>query len=272
VTSAISLLDRRGDLREASGRKATIAAAVDQYFEAVAKLPGRDHLLICKSNTTRLAIDAEVRRRLRLNGQLGETDVKIDAVTPSGRAYRLSLAQGDRIRFGTRCKIDNREVINGTVGVIRDILEEGDGHALILAAIGGREYLFSSREVVDEDGRGRLATDYATTVWSSQGLTSDTSVVLAETSWDARDAYVALSRARSQSMVVVNADELALAVRGDTGFDRGADEVSRDERLAFLTKQMSRWRVKSSTLDWVGEVGNPLKLEQAKERSWELSL
>ena len=272
VQSAVSILDQRGDIREVSGRKATIAAAVDQHLDLVARQSGRNHLLICKSNTTRLAIDAEVRRRMRLDGELGETDVKIDAVTPSGRAYRLSLARGDRIRFGIRCTIDGREVINGTTGLIRDVIPEHDGHALILASIQGRECLFSSRVVVDEQARGKLATDYAITTWSCQGLTSDTSVILAETSWDARDTYVALSRAKSQSLVVVNTEELALAVRGETGFDRSSDAVTREEKLAFLTRQMSRWRVKSSTLDWVGELADPVKLEQIKERSWEAML
>jgi hypothetical protein len=65
-------------------------------------------------------------------------------------------------------------VINGTVGTISDIVAEVDGHALIAASVDGRELLFSSREVVDDTGRVRLVTDYASTVWSSQGLTCHT--------------------------------------------------------------------------------------------------
>jgi hypothetical protein len=60
-----------------------------------------------------------VRRRLRGEGVLTGEDVTIDASTPSGRAYRLSLAKGDRIRFGIRCDIGDLRVINGTIGTVR---------------------------------------------------------------------------------------------------------------------------------------------------------
>ena len=114
--------------------------------------------MICKSNATRLALDAEVRRRLWFEGVLTGEDVTLNAVTASGRHYRLSLAKGDRLRFGIRCKIGGQAVINGTV---RDIAVEDGGHALIVADISGREVLFSSRDVVDESGHVCLATDYA---------------------------------------------------------------------------------------------------------------
>jgi hypothetical protein len=45
--------------------------------------PEKSHLLICKSNATRLALDAEVRRRLRDHGVLTGDNVAIDASTAS---------------------------------------------------------------------------------------------------------------------------------------------------------------------------------------------
>jgi hypothetical protein len=127
----------------------------------------------------------------------------VDAVTPSGRAYRLSLARGDQIRFGIRCDISDHRVINGTIGTISDIVAEEDGHALIAADVDGRELLFSSREIVDDRGQVRLATDYASTIWSSQGLTSHSTTIVTDAAFDRRDIYVALSRAKQQSTLCV---------------------------------------------------------------------
>ena len=253
VVTALETMADRDCIIEADGQAATVKAAVDNLFAQRAAAPEKSHLLICKSNATRLALDSEVRRRLRAEGLLTGEDVRIDAVTPSGRAYRLSLAKGDRIRFGIRCDISDHRVINGTIGKISDIVAEEDGHALIAADVDGHELLFSSREIVDDRGRVRLATDYASTIWSSQGLTSHSATIVTDAAFDRRDIYVALSRAKQQSTLCVDSRALNFAIRAETGFDRSADEITVEERREHLVRQMSRWRTKTSTLDFVSD-------------------
>jgi hypothetical protein len=246
VGTALETMAGRDCVIEANGQAATIKAAVDHFLGQRAAAPEKLHLLICKTNATRLALDSEVRRRLRTEGVLTGEDVRIDAVPPSGRAYRLSLAEGDRIRFGIRCEIGHHSVINGTVGTISDIVAEEDGHSLIAARVDGRELLFSSREVVDGTGRVRLSTDYTSTIWSSQGLTSHSATIVTDTAFDRRDIYVALSRAKQQSTLCVDSRALNFAIRAETGFDRSADEIAVEERREHLVRQMSRWRTKTS--------------------------
>ena len=272
VASAMETMASRGQIIEADGQAATIKAAVDSLFLQRAAAPDKSHLLICKSNATRLALDAEVRRRLRLEGILTGEDVALNAVTPSGRRYRLSLAKGDRIRFGIRCQIGDAAVINGTTGIVKDVVAEDEGHALVVANINGRELLFSSRDVVDNQGRVRLATDYASTVWSSQGLTSHTATIVADASFDRRDIYVALSRAKERSILCLDSRAASFAVRAETGFDRPAGEISVDERREHLVRQMSKWRVKSSTLDFVAPVQQHAPVDRERRASVELSL
>jgi ATP-dependent exoDNAse (exonuclease V) alpha subunit len=278
VASAVDTIASRGHIIEATGQAATIKAAVDQFFKQRAATPEQSHLLICKSNATRLALDSEVRRRLRAEGILTGEEVRIDAVTPSGRAYRLSLAKGDRIRFGIRCEISDHRVINGTAGTISDIVAEVDGHALIAARVDGRELLFSSREVVDDTGRVRLATDYASTVWSAQGLTSHTATIVTDASFDRRDIYVAVSRAKQQSTLCVDSRALNFAIRADTGFNRAAEDIGIEERREHLVRQMSRWRTKTSTLDFVSDAARlstnelgPTTGIAARRRAFDLS-
>ncbi|SCB52097.1 AAA domain-containing protein [Bradyrhizobium shewense] len=251
VASAMETMARRGQIVEADGQAATVKTAVDNLFVQGGAAPDQSHLLICKSNATRLALDAEVRRRLRMDGVLTGEDVSLNAVTPSGRRYRLTLAKGDRIRLGIRCQIDDVAIINGTTGIVKDIIAEDEGHALIVADINGHELLFSSRDVVDNEGRVRLATDYASTIWSSQGLTSHTATIVADASFDRRDVYVALSRAKERSVLCLDSGAASFAVRAESGFDRTASEISVEERREHLIRQMSKWRVKSSTLDFV---------------------
>ncbi|MDI4232484.1 AAA family ATPase [Bradyrhizobium sp. Arg237L] len=272
VASAMETMASRGQIVEADGQAATVKAAVDNLFVQRAAAPYKSHLLVCKSNATRLALDAEVRRRLRFDGVLTGEDVSINAVTPSGRRYRLSLAKGDRIRFGIRCQIGDQAVINGTTGVVKDIVAEDEGHALIVANVNGRELLFSSRDVVDDQDRVRLATDYASTVWSSQGLTSDTAIIVADASFNRRDTYVALSRAKERSVLCLDARAASFAVRAETGFDRAASDISVEERREHLVQQMSKWRVKSSTLDFVASASQHAPIDRERQTSVELSL
>lgn len=269
VASAMATIAERGCLIEADGPAATVKAAVDEFFVHRSAAPQGSHLLICKSNATRLALDAEVRRRLRADNTLAGDDVTINAVTASGRAYRLSLAQGDRIRFGIRCRLNKYEVINGTTGVVREVAIEADGHARIVATIDGRDISFSSLETTDDHGRVRLSTDYASTIWSSQGLTSATATIVADSAFDRRDCYVALSRARERSVVCIDSRALDFALRAETGFERSADDITAEERREHLVRQMSRWRVKSSTLDFVANTasysqGNSISANEMK--------
>jgi hypothetical protein len=133
------------------------------------------------------------------------------------------------------------------------LTDERTAHALIAGDADGRELLFSSRKVVDNRGRVRLATDYASTVWSSQGLTSQTATIVTDASFDRRDIYVSLSRAKRQSFLCVDSRALNFAIRAETGFDRSADEITVEERREHLVRQMSRWRTKTSTLEFVSD-------------------
>jgi hypothetical protein len=125
---------------------------------------------------------------------------------------------------------------------------------------------------VDDRNRVRLATDYASTVWSSQGLTSDTATTVADASFDRRDIYVALSRARERSILYLDSRAASFAVRAETGFDRAVGEISVEERREHLVRQMSKWRVKSSTLDFVASAPQHPSIDRERHASAELSL
>ena len=51
--------------------------------------------------------------------------------------------------------------------------------------------------------------------------------------------------------MVVDSRAINFAIRADGGFERQADDITREERRQHLVRQMSRWRVKSSTLEFL---------------------
>jgi hypothetical protein len=65
---------------------------------------------------------------------------------------------------------------------------------------------------------------------------------------------------------------VSFAVRAETGFDRTASEISIEERREHVVRQMSKWRVKSSTLDFVASTRQHAPMDRKRQASVELSL
>ncbi len=95
----------------------------------------------------------------------------------------------------------------------------------------------------------RLAHDYAATVFSAQGLTSESCAVLVDPSFDRQDLYVAASRSRGRTRLVVDERGLDVIVRADRRLDGRGAPVGADERQAALLKRLSRERRKETTLE-----------------------
>ena len=167
------------------------------------------------------------------------------------RDTTLLLAVGDRIRFLIRH--DRIGVINGTTGVVTriDPSKVGDrtDEALIEAQIDGRSVKFTLREIADKAGRAKIGLAYASSVYGSQGLTFDQAVVLLDPSFDRHDIYVAASRARERTTLVVDASaidrRIQLARPDEAAQFTPVDET---ERRKWLADKLSRASAKLSTI------------------------
>lgn len=246
VAAAWSLLDGLSAIEHVQGSPAAIRAAVDNWEAEKKAKRNAEHLLLARTNASVRQLNFEARLRRRERGELAGSDVIIEATTPSGQMFSLSLAKGDRLRFGMR--VDRLGVVNGTPGVVETVVTENDGHARIQARVGEQEIRFSTREIVDRLGRIRLAHDYAATISSAQGLTAESCTVLVETSFDRHDVYVAASRSRGNTKLVVDEHALELIARADRRIDVRGMPASAEERESALLKRLSRERLKESTL------------------------
>ncbi len=249
IGSAYAALEARGCVVNVANRKLAVGTAVDTWFAARENRPGASHLLVARTNATVRALNNEVRKRLRRNGQIQGENVVITAGTSSGDPFNLALAAGDRIRFGRRCAIGRHKVINGTPAKIEHIERQGDVHALITARIGRERVRFSTADLVDETGHVRLAHNYATTVYAAQGLTAENCIVVVDPSFDRHDLYVSASRARGQTTLIV--DELAIdaIIIADRSYSARRNEVTADERRSTLLARLSRSQQKTTTLE-----------------------
>ena len=178
---------------------------------------------------------------------IGE-DIEVAAVTPSGHGQTLAFAIGDEIRFLVRH--DRLTVINGTTATITCIDDRGTQDPTVHVEIAGRQASFRVSELADEHGRARLGHAYSTTIYGSQGLTTDRAFVWAGPSMTRNEAYVAFSRARDNLEIFADLREIDAQARLDLPLsERLQATITPERRLEWFADRLSRLQVKTCTLD-----------------------
>lgn len=248
VEGALDALQEVGGLVACADTAAAVKAAVDTWFANRATAPGLDHLLLARTHARIAELNAEVRQRLRVRRDLTGPDVFVGAVTPSGKPMSLPVAVGDRLRIGRRVDRIGRGVINGTSVTVEAVRVSEAGHAAITGRIDGERVIFDTRDLRDRQGRIRLAHDYAVSLFSSQGLTSETCTLLADADLDRRDLYVGLSRSRGATTLVIDRAAVEARLRARQVEHGGTGPLDEAERRRDLVAAWSRLRVKTSTL------------------------
>jgi conjugative relaxase-like TrwC/TraI family protein len=247
AADALKAFENHELLVEADGPQAAIGRVVDCVEEHLVQRSGEGALIIARTNAEVAAISAEVRMRLKQAHIINGAEIDVETVTPSGHPNRIALACGDRIRFLVRN--DRLNVVNGTEAVVRNI-EPGDTDgqvgAIIEAEIAGRFVRFNTNELNDAQGRARLGWAYASTVYGAQGATVEAAAVLLTPSFDRHHIYVAASRSRGSTTLVVDLRALDGLVRDD-GRDMSAD-VTSAERQKVLAARLAVAHIKETTL------------------------
>jgi conjugative relaxase-like TrwC/TraI family protein len=265
AATALEAFADRGLLIEAEGAKAAIREVVDR---AHSKEQTGAVLILAKSNAAVAAISREVRERRKAGGLIAGKEVAFKAATSSGHATDITLARGDLIRFLVRD--DEMGVVNGTVATVLKVSERrslgGAGPRIrIEADIGGRRVTFDPTRLADSQGRPRLGWAYAATIHSSQGRTVDRAVVYVDPTYNRFDIYVAASRARERTTLVVDAKSIDRRLTAELPIDRQQDDLvfPDAERRAWLAERLTRASPKVSTLD---VIEGPRALDRQIER------
>lgn len=254
AATALKAFADRGLLIEAEGAKAAIMAVVDEANRAHSKEQTGSVLILAKSNAAVAAIAREVRERRKAAGLIAGKEVMFTAATPSGHATEICLARGDLIRFLVRD--DELGVVNGSTAAVLKVSERrslgGAGPRIrVEAAVDGRRITFDPTRLADSQGRPRLGWAYAATIHSSQGRTVDQAVVYVDPTYNRFDIYVAASRARERTTLVVDAKSIDRRLTAELPIDRQQDDLvfPNAERRAWLAERLTRASPKVSTLD-----------------------
>ncbi|MCW5690996.1 MAG: relaxase domain-containing protein [Pseudolabrys sp.] len=272
AATALDAFAKRGLLIEASGAKATLNAIVGEAAKIGEQNPHGSVLILAKSNAAVVAISHAVRERRKAAGLIAGREIAFTAATPSGHATQVQLARGDRIRFLARH--DELSVINGTVATVTRVSERRaparkSPRLRIEAEVNGRRVTFDPLQLADAQGRPRLGWAYASTIYGSQGLTVDNAVVYLDASLNRHDVYVAVSRARERTALVVDGKAIDRRLAAELPVDRQNDNLvfTDVERRTWLAERLARTSVKTAALDLAA--GNPaqqLTIRNIRER------
>lgn len=267
---ALQAFADQGLLTEVNGAKAALNEVLDSAEQIRSRAPGASILILAKSNTAVAAISRAARERLKNSNVVTGAEVSFTAVTPSGHPTQIVLAAGDKIRFLARD--DELGVVNGSTATVINVSEAagpfGDaGRISIEANIDGRRIGFDPMRLADAQGRPRLSWAYASTVYGCQGLTVDHAVVYLDHSYNRHDIYVATSRARERTTLVVDAKSIDRRLSAELPFDQQRDDFafSTTQRQSWLAERLSRASPKVSTLDVI-ESSRPLERQAEKDR------
>lgn len=176
------------------------------------------------------ALSAKVREVLVQEKLISDKGIYVDCIVgQDGHQGRYKMAIGDKIRFTKNDYFLG--VANGHTGEISAI-SDTNGVKFTILLKDGRKVRIDSKNYSNDEGRMFLVHAYATTVFSSQGLTVDgDTFILYDTSLDRDDTYVAGSRHRDKSNWYINVDQLV------AGKDLVADEKDLEQLYFELLEQ-----------------------------------
>lgn len=245
---AISAFEQRNILQWCAGSKEAVEAAVSDWKDFKSSNPVKTALIMAKTNKQVRELNTQMRLHLREAGKLRGDDHRVKSADASGRAYDLDIAIGDQVMFKKRT--DELGVINGTTGMVTQIEPVQSGHKFFMD-VQGRQIEFTTSEIADDKGRVPLAHGYAATVYSSQGLTVDTSYVVADHTMKRNEIYVAASRARDGCRIYLDRDGIEKSARSQMPLSDVARSAIPKERLRqHLSEAWARAQTKSSTRDF----------------------
>jgi hypothetical protein len=218
-------------------------AMVQSWDQNRQGLPADQTVMITdSSNEERDAMNALAQDRRAQAGELGEHRVELP-----GKPY--GLAAGDEVIFTDKFRIKRlKRVENGITGTVIHASSSEDK-----VTIRTRET--KPRDVeVDTEKFSDISLAYAVHIRKGQGLTSETSGILAG-GWqtDREHMYVSLSRARERTDVYISREDL-----GEQGMDTGAIER--------LGERMARSRAQEATItkDVAEPTAEPERTTQAE--------
>lgn len=204
---AFKSLHEQNRLHFCDNLKSSEDCLLEQLVAYIKDTPGKQHIILASKWSIVDGISAKVRQHLRSNQVIGTKEYLRKCIV-SNHKCELLLSVGDRIRF-TRNDY-KLNVVNGTLGIIESLCENEAKSLIFKVRLeNGRTLTFDENQYKCEDGNLQIYHAYASTVFSSQGLTVDgDSFILWDGAMHRSMTYVAGSRHKNKSHWFFNKSEL----------------------------------------------------------------
>lgn len=185
-------------------------------------------MAVVRSNREVQKISQELRKRLKAAGIVESEEISVPAVSPMGERVRLKMAEGDTIRFLVRRR--NLGIYNGTRARVTKIQATGQSYRISVELnqeAKRRKVHFRLSEFANDEGRIRIASGYASTIYGCQGATVDQVIVLKNRRMEFRELYVAATRARRSCEIVEVSGSRATALQSERDVNAAKDAIAR---------------------------------------------
>ena len=219
VEAGLRAYARQGHVELVPGAEAVRARALALWGEARMRHGLDAALIVTRRNRDVAALNREARALLRSEGTLTGPEIEVTARDRENKPQRVSLAVGDRLRFGE--SLAQHGIRNGTRATVEAIGPDRAGELRLCVRLeDGRQVEGAYAGFVSvQPRRGkarlqpRLGHAYAGTAYAVQGRTCEATVYCGFTAADARELYVGLTRHRQEAWLVIERERLAAAVR-----------------------------------------------------------
>lgn len=251
AAKALDAFEKHERLHWAKGQEDALKNAVEKWKQQRRQYPSQSVVVLAKSNAEVRHLNERMREVMRAEGKVTGPDVSIKTLDRSRKQILLPLAKGDKIEFLARNDLIG--VINGTQATITKIEAEKNGHTRMTVTIGKREVQVSTADIADKKGRARIGHAYATTLYNGQGMTVDRAVLVASPTMSANQVYVAASRARERTDIILDRKAVDSILRREA---RAKGQVLEqpptvEDRKCQIARLWSRSESKTTTLDYV---------------------
>jgi len=250
----IKELKNQNLLQWRENREDTLTAIVDEWEK------DPEQIVMAVKNADVRFLNDSIRNKLIDSGALKGEQHTIYC-SDAGVEQESNFCDGDKIRFTSKLNINGFELTNGTTAVINSIKNnktvDSDGKEIDNLSLdvtvdlpdGSTKDISFTKEQIDKEGVAQIRTNYAITVFASQGQTVDKGLLYGE-GLDRRTAYVGMSRTREQTQLFVPKVDLMHKVRDSLNPNEAGRQILQPELEKQLLKDMSTITSKSTTLQY----------------------
>jgi hypothetical protein len=270
----LALHQQHGQLHIADTGERTRHELIKQWQQYTSQHPHKQTAILAQRWRDVKPLCDLVRQVYQARGTVGKENIQVQCAVGNQSLY-FAFSTGEQVRF-TRNDY-RRGFTNGEQGVIERVEQLKDDIRFTVKLDNGVIVTFKQSDYCDEQGRLYLVQSYASTVYSSQGMTVDGDVfVHYTTGMDRAASYVAGSRHKDNCHWFVNAEELD-AYNGTK--DKGLKDAAKIEqaRLDTLKRCMSSNKHKLLASEYLHEQQAQSAKQsthnqaQTVENEWELA-